>query len=166
MTAPESSLVAEVVESLAHLGFDIRKEVWCLLPTLDGGDQKRRIDVYARAPKEWEHYRRFPLLAIEAKRRTGGDMGGEIDGLYQTSSVMFAHQFRHDGADPPRPSISLYVDAESWGDYKSQHSRESMLVDRILWRTGCAVLRRDFHKVPFFTLGTTGQPTASFRFTE
>lgn len=161
----EAALVRDVADMLVRRGFAVRSEVSCLLPTWDGGDQKRRIDLYAKAPETWEHARAWKLIAIEAKRRTAGDMGGEIDGLFQTGSTMFARDFRHNGLDLPRPSIALYVDAESWTPEVVSHlDRESMLAERILWRVGASILRRDSGGWPYFIYAGADRTQKTYRF--
>lgn len=159
--------MADIHAELERRGFGVHREVTFLLPTYDGGDQKRRVDRYARAPKSWEHWATWTVLGIEGKRRSGGEMAGEVDGMYQTSSVMFGRDFRREGADLMRPSVALYVDAESWTPENVAHTeRETMLAERVLWRVGGAILRRDYRGQPYFIFAGTGRPQQTYRFPE
>jgi len=161
----ERDLVDDIAEVLTSRGFRVHREVSFLLPTWDGGDQKRRVDVFALAPESWEHRRLWTVIAIEAKRRGSGEMGGEVDGLYQARSVMFGRDFRKDGVDFVRPSVALYVDSESWTPENQAHTeRETMLADRVLWRVGAAVLRRDWSGTPYFIYSSSGRQQATYRF--
>ena len=163
----EAALVLEVQEELARRGFRCLREVSFLLPTWDGGDQKRRLDLYAHAPPSWEHYRTWTVMGVEAKRRDGGELSAEIDGLFQARSVMFGRDFRLNGTDYVRPSVALYVDAESWTPENVAHTeRETMLAERILWREGGAILRRDYRGQPYFIFAGTGRPQQTYRFPE
>lgn len=163
----ERDLVDDVERVLVGRGFTAYREVSFLLPTWDGGDQKRRVDLYAKAPTTWEHHRLWTVIAVEAKRRDGGELSAEIDGMFQARSVMFGRDFRLGNLDFVRPSIALYVDAESWTPENVAHTeRETMLAERILWREGGSILRRDYRGDPYFIFASTGRPQKTYRFPE
>lgn len=162
---PEASLVAEVIEAFNSRGFAVRHEVRFLVTTADGQPQERRVEMLVRPPAAWEHARRFPALAVEAKRRGGGDMGAEVDGYFQVRSVVAGRRFQQWGGDEAhlvRPGIALYVDRESWTYRRDVDTRESMLMARILWRDGCAVLRRNYRGDPCFLFAGAGDPQRTY----
>jgi hypothetical protein len=112
ITSEDDFLRRVVGPDLSARGFDVRYEMTFLLPTLDGGCQQRRADLYITAPPRWEHAGRWPAIAVEGKRRDGGSMGEEIDGLLQTRSCLYGYRFRIGSTDYPRPSLALYVDQQ------------------------------------------------------
>lgn len=160
----ERDLVDEISADLVARGFAVRREVSFLVSTYDGAPQERDLDLYLRAPRTWEHYARWPLIAVEAKRRDMGSMGDAIDGFYQSASAMVGRRFRQGATDLPCPSIALYVDAQSWRREPAEVSREAMLVDRMLWRVGAAILNAGWDECPCFTYACKGMAQTTYRF--
>jgi hypothetical protein len=163
-TSEDDFLRRVVGPDLSARGFDVRYEMTFLLPTLDGGCQQRRADLYITAPPSWEHSGRWPAIAVEGKRRDGGSMGDEIDGLLQTRSCLYGYRFRIGATDYPRPSLALYVDQQTWAARGDEDTpRESMLADRLLWREGAAILFGPTRwRGPRFTFACVGSPQRSY----
>lgn len=161
----ERELVTEIREALERLGWTIQPEVYARW-FLGGSDKpkRRRVDLYCRAPKEWRHYAKLPVIVIEAKDHAG--LGDIRIGKEQTIAAMSAFDFQvgesanvGTGSAIIRPSAALLVTRASWTSGQhllkepgpemaalapgvcSEHLRVHALgVERDLWEHGCSVL--------------------------
>lgn len=154
----EATLVDEIAAALEAAEFRVFREVQA---RFEGWRREKkvigRVDLVAFAPRAWPWRERFSVIAIEAKDRP--QTGEKLTNIMQTTSCMDALELwlRENGQTRhlPRPSIALYVDRDTWTPrdiHDAPGPREQVMAEaeRLLWRSGCGVLRRCTYRGPFF----------------
>lgn len=158
-------------DELRRSGFVVHEEVYCREQGNwpgTGGDDKRRLDLYAIPPVGWDRGRTiFRTIGIECKIGMGGE--GLINGTNQVGTYVRAFDFRtRDGQALARPDVVLLANLpylRTSGAIPPSYpctmtSKEAMdfrlfeagcVVERFLWKLGGAILSRRDRRLGFLS---------------
>jgi len=148
----EKVLVAEVAEFFQQwCGTNYVWEQPSFLTSVTGRKRKdaHKLDIYAQTPRAWKHHRRYPTIAIEAKRESSSKHIRQAWG--QILDARRGDSWMAGGVTLWPPAVILFVSWDTWGPSSFLHVCDGywrtrgmeMLFDRLLWEHGCAILTRD-----------------------